>query len=167
MCRYVPHFAYKVVDTNASTIIATWHNNSWQATPEEVNITTMPVCRTALVLTLRRVTAHGRANARDVSPLADKYPPLVLLTKFHHSAVLSGCAFNGGINAWETMVDIVTRDEAPKWIVVGALATNEIEMTTCLKEFAQIIDPPESDPMTKPSHVWQCDLISRRVKTTS
>ena len=132
MEQYFPAFRFSKARTDGSDMLAAWHGATWKKTSAE--IVTLCGNRTALVLTLQRITACTTANARDVSPLANEGALKVLLTKFHQGTQAAGHAFDAHVRfeVWRRMLHIV--HDSPTWIIAGTLASNEMQLAQRLKE---------------------------------
>ena len=73
MERYLPDFEYTTARTNGSDMLAAWHKTVWKelssgtvtlSGPSESNVQKLADARTAIVLTLQRITKHGSASKR-------------------------------------------------------------------------------------------------------
>ena len=123
------------INTNGSAIAAVWNPNHWHAEGFSTEILTKyPVVRAALCLKLRRATARNGA-------VEDHF--VLLLTKFHRGTAQSGESFQAHdrTTAWESMLNILRRETASKWMITGSLATQEVQLAVNIRATGTELDP--------------------------
>ena len=130
-----PGWESATITTNGSAIAVVWNPNHWHAEGFTKEILTKnPVVRAALCLKLRRATARSGA-------VEDHF--VLLLTKFHRGTAQSGQSFQAHdrATAWESMLNILRRETASKWMITGSLATQEVQLAVNIKATGSELDP--------------------------
>ena len=125
--RLFPGWYSESILTDGSGIAVLWNPNYWHATDfTTIKVTQYPLLRTALALKLRRVTTHNNAGCDDY---------FVIVTKFHQGTAASGHQFQAQDRkaAWESMLNTISRESTNKWLIAGALATQEVQLAINLK----------------------------------
>ena len=111
-----------------------WDTDSWHVTPAQKDVTSYPVHRAALCMRLRRVTARRVAHEDEL---------FVLLTKFRQGTAQSKQPLHAHERflPWKSMMDIVRRETARKWMIAGALETHEVQLAYITKTHMTGWDP--------------------------
>ena len=133
--RLFPEWQDWRILTNGSALVVLWNPKYWHAEGmQQADLTKSPVQRAALCLKLQRVTTRS---------YADEDYFLVILTKFHLGTAASGHQFDAHDRtaAWESMLKIVSRESASKWLITGSLATHDVQLAVNIKEAKRGLNP--------------------------
>ena len=85
------------------------------------HLTKDPARRVALCLKLRGVTIRNNADEDHL---------FVILTRFHRATAHSGYQFqdHDRVTAVDSTLKLVSRESASKWMIAGALATQDLQL---------------------------------------